>query len=142
MVTEYGMSDKLGPRSFGHKEELVFLGREISEQRDYSDKIAEQIDDEVHSIILNAYEVAKKILTENKDKLTRTSEALLERETLESGELEALFSESAPLPLPEATATPAPTPVRAATKTKTKPAPKKAPAIPQLLPKQTPATPD
>jgi len=142
MVTDYGMSDKLGPRSFGHKEELVFLGREISEQRDYSDKIAEQIDDEVHSIILNAYEVAKKILTENKDKLTRTSEALLERETLESGELEALFSESAPLPLPEATATPAPTPVRAATKTKTKPAPKKAPAIPQLLPKQTPATPD
>jgi len=142
MVTDYGMSDKLGPRTFGRKEELVFLGREISEQRDYSEKMAKMIDDEVNRIIREAYNNTKRILTENKDKLTRIAEALLERETLEGQELEAIFSESAPSPPPEVTVTPAPTPVKAATKTKTKPAPKKAPAIPQLLPKQTPATPD
>jgi len=60
MVTEYGMSDKLGPRTFGQRQELVFLGREISEQRDYSDKIAQEIDEEVHSIMQRAYSTAKK----------------------------------------------------------------------------------
>ena len=65
MVTDFGMSEKLGPRTFGHKEELVFLGREIAEQRDYSDKVAEQIDDEVHNIIQQAHELARKTLTEN-----------------------------------------------------------------------------
>ncbi|GAI58589.1 unnamed protein product, partial [marine sediment metagenome] len=69
MVTDYGMSDKLGPRTFGHKEEMVFLGREISEQRDYSEKVAQEIDEEVHDIIQHAYGAAKRILTENKPKL-------------------------------------------------------------------------
>ena len=68
LVTDFGMSDALGPRTFGHKEEMVFLGREISEQRDYSEKLAEQIDDAVYSIIRQAQGVAKKILTENKSR--------------------------------------------------------------------------
>jgi cell division protease FtsH len=65
MVTEYGMSEKLGPRTFGQRQELVFLGREISEQRDYSDKVAQEIDEEVHGIIDRAYTTAKQALTGN-----------------------------------------------------------------------------
>ncbi|GAI48378.1 unnamed protein product, partial [marine sediment metagenome] len=98
MVTEYGMSDKLGPRTFGQKEELVFLGREISEQRDYSDKVAEQIDEEVHNIIQHAYETAKRILTENKSKLIQITQKLIAQETLEGEELAALFNEPIPSP--------------------------------------------
>jgi cell division protease FtsH len=141
MVTDYGMSDKLGPRTFGHKEELVFLGREISEQRDYSEKVAREIDAEVHKIIQQAHEVAQKILTENKPRLIHIAEKLIAQETLEGEELESVLSEPVPPPS-EATATPAPTP--ATTKAKTKPAPKlkKAPTIPHPLPKQAPATPD
>ena len=105
MVTDYGMSDKLGPRTFGHKEELVFLGREISEQRDYSDKIAEQIDEEVHNIIQHAYEVAKKILSENKPKLIQIAQRLIAQETLEGEKLESLFNEPVPSPHPEVAAT-------------------------------------
>jgi cell division protease FtsH len=106
MVTDYGMSDKLGPRTFGHKEELVFLGREISEQRDYSERIAKQIDDEVHSLIQQAYEVAKKTLTENRTKLVHIAERLVAQETLEGEELDALFNEPAASPLPETASTP------------------------------------
>ena len=105
MVTEFGMSDKLGPRTFGKKEELVFLGREISEQRDYSDKIAEQIDDEVHNIIQHAYDVAKKILTENKPKLIQIARTLIAQETLEGEKLESLFNEPVPSPPASAPAT-------------------------------------
>ncbi len=103
MVTNFGMSEKLGPRTFGHKEELVFLGREISEQRDYSDKIAEQIDDEDHNIIQQAHEVAKKILIENKPRLVHITEKLLAQETVEGEKLEALFKEPLPSPAPKAT---------------------------------------
>jgi len=141
MVTDYGMSDKLGPRTFGQKEELVFLGREISEQRDYSDKIAEQIDEEVHNIIQETYEVARNILTENKPKLIQIAQKLIAEETLEGEALEALFSESTAASIPKATATPVPTPVEATTKTKPVSKPKK-PAIPHPLPKQAPATSD
>ncbi|MBA7660949.1 ATP-dependent zinc metalloprotease FtsH [subsurface metagenome] len=105
MVTEFGMSDKLGPLTYGHKEELVFLGREISEQRNYSEKVAQQIDEEVHNFIQHAHEVAKRILTENKPKLIQISERLTAQETLESEELEALFNEPAPSPPQEAPAT-------------------------------------
>jgi cell division protease FtsH len=105
MVTDYGMSMKLGPRTFGHKEELVFLGREISEQRDYSDKIAEQIDDEVHNIIQQAYETAKRILTENKPKLIHIAERLITLETIEGESLEALFNEPVTELPPETTST-------------------------------------
>ena len=96
MVTDWGMSEKLGPRTFGHKEELVFLGREISEQRDYSEKVAQEIDEEVHNIIKQAYEVAKNILIKNKQKLIHVAEKLIAQETLEGEELDALFNEPIP----------------------------------------------
>ena len=98
MVTEYGMSDKLGPRTFGQRQELVFLGREISEQRDYSDKIAQEIDEEVHNIIQRAYNTAKKILTENKTKLKEIAGQLIAHETLEEAELNKLFEALTPQP--------------------------------------------
>ena len=107
MVTDFGMSEKLGPRTFGQKEELVFLGREISEQRDYSDKVAEQIDDEVHDIIQQAHEVAKKILTDDRPKLIQIAEKLITQETIEGEELDELFNAPVPEPSPEKT-TPTP----------------------------------
>ncbi len=82
MVTRWGMSSKLGPRVFGQKEELVFLGREISEQRDYSESVAEQIDEEVYAIITTAYERALEVLRENRDKLEAVAQRLIEVETL------------------------------------------------------------
>ncbi len=136
MVTEFGMSEKLGPRTFGHKEELVFLGREISEQRDYSDKVAEQIDDEVYAIIQHAHETAKKILTENKPKLIQIAEELIIKETLEGGGLETLFNEPVPSPL-ETKKKPKLVPAKA--ETETKPVSKKSLDIVQQ-PKQAPAT--
>jgi len=98
MVTEYGMSDKLGPRTFGQRQELVFLGREISEQRDYSDKIAQEIDEEVHDIIQRAYDTAKKILTKNKAKLKQIAEELIAHEALEESALNKLFEGLTPQP--------------------------------------------
>ncbi len=98
MVTEYGMSDKLGPRTFGRRQELVFLGREISEQRDYSDKTAQKIDEEVHDIIQRAYDTAKKILTKNKAKLKQIAEELIAHETLEEPALNKLFEGLTPQP--------------------------------------------
>ncbi|WP_119072968.1 ATP-dependent zinc metalloprotease FtsH [Aggregatilinea lenta] len=82
MITRWGMSSKLGPRVFGQKEELVFLGREIGEQRDYSESIAEQIDDEVHAIVSTAYERALTVLRDNRDKLDAVAERLMEVETI------------------------------------------------------------
>ncbi len=105
MVTEFGMSDKLGPRTFGDKQELVFLGREISEQRDYSDKIAEQIDEEVNNIIQHAHEEAKRVLSENRAKLIQIAEELVAKETLEGKELEALFKKPASSSSQKTTAT-------------------------------------
>jgi len=98
MITEYGMSDKLGPRTFGQRQELVFLGREISEQRDYSDKIAQEIDEEVHNIIQRAHDTAKKILTENKSRLKQIAEQLIAHETLGEDELNKLFEGLTPQP--------------------------------------------
>ncbi len=91
MVTRYGMSEKLGPRTFGKREEMVFLGREISEQRDYSDKIAEIIDQEVHEIIDDAYESARKVIAEYMPKLKQLSEYLIAYETIEVDELDKLW---------------------------------------------------
>jgi cell division protease FtsH len=91
MVTDLGMSDKLGPRTFGDKQELVFLGREISEQKDYSDITSLMIDREMNKIIDEASATATRILTENKDKLVKLTEALISRETLDTDELEAIF---------------------------------------------------
>jgi cell division protease FtsH len=94
MVTEYGMSDKLGPRTFGNKQEMVFLGREISEQRDYGEKIADLIDEEVHNIIQKAYNTALDVLRDNKLRLVYIAEKLVNLETLEGNDLESAFSES------------------------------------------------
>jgi len=138
MVTSYGMSKKLGPRTFGDKQEMVFLGREISEQKDYGDRIADSIDDEVDKIIRNAHRAAKKILTENKPRLIHIAEKLIAQETIEGEALEATFTE----PLDTKVEAPAPPPAQPAKeppKAKAKPAPKKA-VSPQLLPKQAPAS--
>ena len=105
MVTEYGMSDKLGPRTFGHRDELVFLGREIHEQRNYSEKVAMKIDEEVYALVQHAYDAAKKILVENKDRLKLIAERLIAKETIEEAEFESLLKE--PLPSPQLEATPA-----------------------------------
>ena len=96
MVTDLGMSEKLGPRTFGDKQELVFLGREISEQKDYSDKTAEAIDHEIDEIIHAQYEVATKILTDSRAVLVKLTETLIAKETLDYDELEALFKENVP----------------------------------------------
>jgi cell division protease FtsH len=100
MVTEYGMSEKLGPRIFGQRQELVFLGREISEQRDYGDKIADEIDEEVHAIIQRAYRNARKVLTANKEKLKQLAEELITHETLDEPDLDKIFAGLAPQPSP------------------------------------------
>ena len=87
MVTKYGMSEKLGPRTFGKREEMVFLGREISEQRNYSDKIAQDIDEEVHSPVDLAYKSATDVISEHKDKLSNLAEYLMTNETAEGDDL-------------------------------------------------------
>jgi cell division protease FtsH len=92
MVTEYGMSDKLGPLTFGQKEELVFLGREIGEQRNYSEEVARAIDEEVRNLINQAHETALRVLRENKQKLVGLATKLIEVETLEGADLEAMFA--------------------------------------------------
>jgi len=100
MVTEYGMSEKLGPRIFGQRQELVFLGREISEQRDYGDKVADEIDEEVYAVIQRAYKTTKRILTRNKAKLRELAKELIARETLDEPELDRLFAGLAAQPSP------------------------------------------
>jgi cell division protease FtsH len=90
MVTAYGMSEKLGPLTFGDRDELVFLGREIAEQRNYSDEVAEEIDQEVRRIIDEAYSRAKAILITYRQKLDTIAERLIEVETIERTEFEAL----------------------------------------------------
>jgi len=94
MVTRYGMSEKLGPRTFGNREELVFLGREISEQRNYSEEVAEQIDDEVKRIIGSAFIQAKQVLTTYREKLDQVVNQLIQKETLDAPEFEAIFSDT------------------------------------------------
>src|SRR5438094_139368 len=83
MVTEWGMSDKLGPLQFGHKEEMVFLGRDLGEQRNYSEAVAEEIDQEVRRLITQAYARAKDILERYRDKLDQVALRLVKDETLD-----------------------------------------------------------
>ena len=111
MVKRYGMSPSLGPRTFGKREELVFLGREISEERDYGDKIAEEIDGEVRHLINSAYRQAQQILIDHKPKLVQIAEYLIEHEAISGEALNRLFNEDAPGAEPQpARPTPAPTP--------------------------------
>ncbi len=91
MVTRLGMSDELGPMVYGKKEELVFLGREISEQRDYSELIAQKIDSAIQHIVQDAYQKAKSILTQYQEQLETIAEKLLDVETLNADEFHELF---------------------------------------------------
>jgi cell division protease FtsH len=92
MVTEWGMSEKLGPLTFGHKEELVFLGRDLGEQRNYSEEVAGEIDQEVHRLVDAGYQRAKKILTERRDKLVQLAEYLKTEETIEGWQMDAVLN--------------------------------------------------
>jgi cell division protease FtsH len=97
MVTEFGMS-KLGPLAFGKKEEMIFLGREISEQRNYSDPVAFQIDEEVHKLIDEAHDRAKSVITEHFDRLEAIALLLIREETIDDEQLERLFDMPRPKP--------------------------------------------
>ncbi len=83
MVTQWGMSEKLGPRVYGEQEDMIFLGREIHENRNYSEKIAELIDAEVNAIIHNGLKTAKEIISSHREEIDRVVDVLLEKETLE-----------------------------------------------------------
>lgn len=102
MVTRLGMSSELGPMVYGQKEEMIFLGREISEQRDYSEAVAEKIDKEVRSLVNDAYNKARDILTKYHTELDAVAQKLLEVETLSRDEFEKIF----PPPVPHKNATP------------------------------------
>jgi cell division protease FtsH len=96
MVTQYGMSDKLGPVTFGEKEELIFLGKEIGEQRNYSEEVAEAIDEEVQNLVNLAYRHAHDVLTRYRDKLVAIAERLKEEETIDADEFETFFADLPP----------------------------------------------
>jgi cell division protease FtsH len=102
MVTRLGMSSELGPMVYGQKEELIFLGREISEQRDYSEAVAEKIDTEVRSLVNEAYKQSRAILRQYQEKLDAVAERLLEVETISREEFERIF----PPPVPKVSGTP------------------------------------
>ena len=105
MVTRWGMSDKLGPMTFGRKDELVFLGKEIGEQRDFSEAVAEEIDREVRRLVHEAHEIAKALLKKHRKKLEEVAQYLLEHETLEMDQFEALWK-GEPIPPPKLTEPP------------------------------------
>jgi cell division protease FtsH len=109
MVTRLGMSGELGPLQYGQKEELIFLGREISEQRDYSEAIAEKIDEEVRKIVEQSYKLARSLLEQYRSQLDAVAQKLLEAETISREEFEAIF----PPPVPKKSGTPQPAQVRA-----------------------------
>lgn len=90
LITDYGMSENLGPRTYGAKEEMIFLGREIHEQRDYSEKVAERIDEEISELIKKGGEMAQEIIVSQKETLEKVVVALLEKETIEKNEFELL----------------------------------------------------
>jgi cell division protease FtsH len=92
LITQYGMSDNLEPRIYGEKEEMVFLGRDFNEKRNYSERVAEEIDDEIDLFIKRAVETAKKVIAENKDKMDRLVEALVEKEVIERAGFDALMA--------------------------------------------------
>lgn len=105
LVTEFGMSEKLGPRTYGEREELIFLGREIHEERDYSEATAKSIDQEISSLINRAYRAARDIIKKKKGLLIKIVEKLLEQETLEKEEFEAIVGKKPTLNLKLARAT-------------------------------------
>src|SRR5213594_2454797 len=111
MVTKFGMSEKLGPLQYGKTDELIFLGRQIQEERNYSEDVAKIIDSEVHDIVDRARQRAYELLTQNRDKLDLVVQKLIEQETLESEAFEALFKEPGEaVPVAASTASPDATP--------------------------------
>ncbi|HLE14168.1 MAG TPA: ATP-dependent zinc metalloprotease FtsH [Anaerolineales bacterium] len=104
MVTRLGMSNELGPMVYGQKEELIFLGREISEQRDYSEAVAQQIDKEVRRLVTEAYDQARSLVIQYREKLDSVAHRLLEVETISREEFESIF----PTPVPKNSGTPVP----------------------------------
>jgi cell division protease FtsH len=125
MVMRFGMSERLGPRVFGHDHGQPFLGREFSAEPDYSDEIAREIDDEIRRIVESAHQRAKDLLTEHKDALETISEVLVKRETIEKEEFVALLdgksedevfgaADAASAPVPPGTPAPAERPGREA----------------------------
>jgi len=95
MVTRYGMSEKLGPIMYGANQEEVFLGRDFNSQKNYSEKVAADIDEEVRAIILEAYKKAENILKQNMEKLHETAKILIEKEKINSDEFDKIFEEKA-----------------------------------------------
>ncbi len=92
MVCEYGMSENLGPLTFGKKEEQIFLGREISQHRDYSELTAQKIDEEVRDIVMGAYKKASQLIKDNLDILHKMATALLEKETLGRSDIDEIIA--------------------------------------------------
>ena len=95
MVTEYGMSSRIGPMALGHKEELVFLGRDLGEQRNYSEEVAALIDEEIKGFVSEAYDKAKRILTEQRAKMDAVVERLKVEETIDAAQLDEILASPA-----------------------------------------------
>ena len=109
MVCEWGMSDEMGPLTFGKKEEQIFLGREIAQHQDYSEDTALRIDQEVKRFVTSNYKRAHELLTAHKSKLEQIAEALLTREVLDAEQVKRLAAGlplEDPLPLPRAAMSP------------------------------------
>ena len=100
MVTQWGMSERLGPRTFGRRHSMIFLGRDISEERDYSERTAEEIDDEVRRLIDEAHVRCRALLNEHRDKLDALAARLVDVETVEGDDLLTILGpwEGRPLP--------------------------------------------
>jgi cell division protease FtsH len=94
MVCDFGMSENLGPLTFGKREEQIFLGREIAQHRDYSERTAQKIDEEVRNIVKSAYGKATKLIKDNLDTLQRMAKALLEKETLDGADIDKIMAEA------------------------------------------------
>jgi cell division protease FtsH len=126
MVTQFGMSEVIGPLAVGDKEQEIFLGREFAQRREISERTAQKVDDEVKRLIDEAYARATQILSENRDLLDRIAVALLDRETIDREDLDRLVRN---LPLPPRT--PSPDPAAAATPPAAKPGvtPSRAPIL-------------
>ena len=114
MVTRWGMSEKLGPMTFGKKEELVFLGKEFGEQRDYSDLVAQEIDGEVRLLVREAHEAALKVLREHRAQLDLVAKKLIEIETLDMAQFEAVFTGKEMPPTSDGSTSDTPPPARPA----------------------------
>jgi cell division protease FtsH len=95
MVTEYGMSDSLGPMTYGEREELIFLGRSISDHRNYSETVARTIDAEIRRIVNQGYERAMEVMTKHRNALDKLAHQLIQKESLDEDEVDSLLAAAA-----------------------------------------------